>query len=80
MDNIEDFRFPVGKFHMPKTFSQEDITERRETISEFPNPMQSLVNHIPLDKLQTPYREKGWNAIQVIYNSVYLEIIKNSFE
>lgn len=70
MDNLEHLRFPVGKFHTPKTFTEKEIAEWIATISEFPSRVHSLVNSIPLDQLQTPYREKGWNGFQVIHHCV----------
>lgn len=68
MDNLEQLRFPIGKFHPPKTYSEQDILNWIQTISEFPDKVQVLVNSTPTGTLQTPYREKGWNGFQVIHH------------
>jgi hypothetical protein len=70
LDNLEHLRFPVGKFHTPKTFSENDIALWRQTISDFPDRVQRLLDSIELNHLRTPYRKDGWNGFQVIHHCV----------
>ena len=68
MDNLEQLRFPIGKFHTPQAPSQKEINEWIVTISEFPKKVNSIAASLNIDQLLTPYRKEGWNGIQVIHH------------
>jgi hypothetical protein len=68
LDNLESLRYPIGRFETPETVSKEDIDQFIEIISEFPDRVQSIIEDLEEKHLLTPYREEGWNGIQVIHH------------
>ncbi len=68
MDKLEQLRFPVGKFHTPKEFSEQDIANWKQTISDFSDKIDFFFKSIDSSQLRTPYRENGWNGFQVIHH------------
>jgi hypothetical protein len=66
--NLENLRYPVGRFIAPKSYSENDIKNWIETISDFPLLLRKEVEHLTDSKLDTPYREGGWTARQVVHH------------
>ncbi|MEM9142764.1 MAG: YfiT family bacillithiol transferase [Bacteroidota bacterium] len=68
MQNLEQLRYPIGKFLVP-----EEITAKMEAdwisgLEEYPGRLSSLVSHLTNEQLETPYRPNGWTVRQVIHH------------
>jgi hypothetical protein len=69
MTDLEQLRYPVGKFEWPK--SPPDPATRRvhiKTIEDTPARLRSLVGGLSDAQLDTPYRPGGWTVRQVIHH------------
>ena len=63
-----DPRFPIGKFSFPKSISPEDRARYIETIASTAAGMRAAVAGLSAEQLDTPYREGGWTARQVVHH------------
>jgi hypothetical protein len=61
-------QYPVGKFHAPESISAEDRARLIDSIASAPARMRDAANGISAQELDTPYREGGWTARQVIHH------------
>jgi hypothetical protein len=65
---MADPRFPIGKFHYEGPPSED---ERRKFIGEIehtPAAIRAAVQGLSPEQLDTPYRDGGWNARQVVHH------------
>ena len=65
---LEKLRYPIGKFIVPQTYSNNYILEKIETIASFPERLKKEVSHLTDEQLDTPYRLSGWTIRQVIHH------------
>lgn len=63
---LDSFRFPIGKFQAPCTYTPEIIESYIQTIESFPDKLEVEVKHLSEIQLNTPYRPNGWTIRQVI--------------
>lgn len=63
-----DPRFPVGRFEYPQTVSAEEREEMLRRIASAPARLRAVVAELTDAQLDTPYREGGWTARQVIHH------------
>ncbi len=68
--NIEQLKYPVGKYNVPQTITQDHINEWIEEVEQFPLIFGDFANQLSDVELNTPYREGGWNGKQVIHHVV----------
>lgn len=69
MNNIEDqLRFPIGRFSPKDFYSDEEIAENISRIESLPLRIESVVRTLSDRQLDTPYREGGWTARQVLHH------------
>jgi hypothetical protein len=61
-------RFPTGRFSMPEAFSAEDAAANIAAIRELPARLRAAVEGLTDRQLDTPYREGGWTARQVVHH------------
>jgi hypothetical protein len=61
-------QYPIGKFHAPEIVSTEDRARFIETIASAPARLRQAVSSLSAAQLDTPYREGGWTARQVIHH------------
>jgi len=66
--NLEKLRYPVGRFIVPKSYSENDIKTWIETISNFPFLLRKEVERLSDAELDIPYREDAWTARQVVHH------------
>ena len=66
---LEKLKYPIGKVFIPEQITEEHLKEWIETIEEFPEKLETLVQHLTEEQLDTPYREDGWTIRQVIHHS-----------
>jgi hypothetical protein len=61
-------QYPVGRFQRPASCSSADRARWIETIAAMPARMREAVNGLTEAQLDTPYREGGWTARQVVHH------------
>src|SRR5436190_24370535 len=66
--DLEQLRYPIGRFSYPKDFSEKDIAEWIQTIAAFPSQLRNEVQNLNDSQLDTPYREGGWTIRQVVHH------------
>lgn len=66
--SLESLQYPIGKFHAPATFSQEQRNEWIEAISHLPANLSAVVQGLNDLQLNTPYRPEGWTVRQVVHH------------
>ena len=68
MSEIEELRFPVGRFTPPVTATAAVRAEQIETIRQLPARLGAAVAGLNAAQLDTPYREGGWTVRQVVHH------------
>jgi hypothetical protein len=69
VNNAEDqLRYPVGKFTPQESYTPEDLSFFIKKIEEFPAKVEALAQTFTAAQLETPYREGGWTARQVLHH------------
>jgi hypothetical protein len=66
--NIEQQKYPIGKYQRPQTFSSEQINEWINIIEIFPSKLTKEVINLSEEQLNTPYRPEGWTVKQVVHH------------
>jgi hypothetical protein len=61
-------QYPVGKFKAPQSYSEADRQRWIETIALAPGRLREAASALTREQLDTPYREGGWTARQVIHH------------
>ena len=61
-----DLRYPVGPFTLPQ--SSDDVSTWIDTIDRAPAELRRAVAGLTEAQLDTPYREGGWTARQVVHH------------
>ncbi len=65
---LEQLKYPIGKFDYVKTISFADVPTSIQTIAEFPIKLTVLVESLAPEQLAMPYRPGGWTAAQVVHH------------
>ncbi|MBC5774810.1 putative metal-dependent hydrolase [Pontibacter sp. KCTC 32443] len=63
---IENLKYPVGRFQKPEQISGEMLAGFIAVISDFPGKLHKEVQHLNEQQLDTPYRPEGWTVRQVV--------------
>ncbi len=63
-----NLRYPIGKFECPGTITPEHISKWISDIEKLPSKISDLVSDFSRGQLETPYRDGGWTARQVIHH------------
>lgn len=66
--DIEQLRFPVGKYSPPAEITTQHINEWIGIIEAFPLRLRSLVGDLTDAQLELRYREGGWTIRQVVHH------------
>ena len=66
--DIENLKYPIGKFSAPKEFSPALMKQWIHAIEELPSKLRSAVIHLNDQQLDTPYRDGGWTVRQVVHH------------
>jgi hypothetical protein len=67
-DNLEQLRYPIGRFEKPESYTAADLKEWITVIEALPGWMDLCVENLDESQLQTPYRPDGWTVIQVVHH------------
>lgn len=65
---MSDPRFPIGKFHYEGAPSAEQRRKFIAEIEQMPSAIRAAVQGLSPKQLDTPYRDGGWNARQVVHH------------
>lgn len=68
MPDIDNLRYPVGRFAPPATSTPEQRAAHIETLRELPERLRAAVAGLSDTQLDTPYREGGWTLRQVVHH------------
>lgn len=68
MNNDDALRYPIGKFAAQDTYTPEEIKVNIGRIESLPSMIEELAKSLSAKQLETPYREEGWTARQVIHH------------
>lgn len=68
MSNDEKLRYPVGRFSPKDSYSTEELQHLINSIAILPVTVEALINKFNAQQLDTPYREGGWTARQVVHH------------
>ncbi|WP_078551857.1 YfiT family bacillithiol transferase [Bacillus alkalicellulosilyticus] len=63
-----DVRYPIGKFQVDGTITEQQIAEWIQDISELPQKMSKLISELSEDQLNSSYRDGGWTVKQVVHH------------
>ncbi len=66
--DIEQLKFPIGKFKKPKTISNEDLVEAIKVLQIFPEQLKLISLNLKEEVLDSPYRPEGWTIRQLIHH------------
>jgi uncharacterized damage-inducible protein DinB len=68
MEDQDDLRYPVGLFHPPAATMPGIRAAQIETLRLLPERLRAAVNGLSDAQLDTPYRDGGWTARQVVHH------------
>ena len=65
---MPDFRYPIGPFSPPATFSADWRQGAIDAVEQTPARFREAVQGLNGDQLETPYRAGGWTVRQVVHH------------
>jgi len=65
---LEQLKYPIGKFVVPTEIDTDHIREWKITIQELPQELEKLVKDLPQTELNWIYRPDGWSVKQVVHH------------
>lgn len=65
---LEKLQYPIGKFEKPQRITLESINRRIDEIEHLPIKLRKVVENMPKNYLEMPYRPGGWTVRQVIHH------------
>lgn len=68
MDQLNNLRYPIGRFSPPQPVSTDVISQCIQTISSFPKKLRAVTAGMSEAQLNIPYREDGWTIKEVVHH------------
>ncbi|WOD43633.1 YfiT family bacillithiol transferase [Hwangdonia lutea] len=65
---LQKLKYPIGQFESPKVISQKHIENWITILEHFPNRLETLVENLSDQQLDTAYRLDGWTVRQVVHH------------
>jgi DinB family protein len=65
---MTDLQFPIGRFKLEGTPTDEDIRRAIDDIAEAPAKLRAAVDGLSVEQLETRYRPEGWTVRQVVHH------------
>jgi uncharacterized damage-inducible protein DinB len=65
---VTDLQFPIGRFKLEGTPTDEDIRRAIDEIADAPEKLRATVDGLSHEQLETPYRPGGWTVRQVVHH------------
>lgn len=67
--DIEQLKYPIGKFERQATLSTEERAALIANIKSFPQRLTTVIMELNEEQLNTPYRPEGWTVRQVVHHA-----------
>jgi hypothetical protein len=67
-DNLEQLRYPIGKFEVPEIITNAQLKEWISVLEELPKRLELMVAPLTATQLETPYRPGGWTVRQLVHH------------
>jgi hypothetical protein len=68
MTDLDDLRFPIGRFSAPASTLAGVRAANIHTLRELPQRLTTAVSGLDDHQLDTPYRDAGWTVRQVVHH------------
>ncbi len=68
MPDLDDLRYPIGRFAPPAMSLPGVRAAHIQTLRQLPARLRAAVSGLSDQQLDTPYREGGWTARQVVHH------------
>jgi len=68
MTELEDLRYPIGRFTPPPSSDPTTRSSQIETLRLLPERLHAAVRELINPQLDTPYREGGWTVRQLVHH------------
>src|SRR5688572_19637678 len=68
MSNDEQLRYPIGRHSSKESYTAEEIKSFIQRIESVPAQIEAVAKTLSPKQLDTPYREGGWTARQVLHH------------
>lgn len=68
MDNLEQLKYPIGRFQRPESYTAESLNDWMNILEALPQWLDICIENLDEQQLHVPYREGGWNTQQVIHH------------
>ena len=68
MTDLDDLRFPVGRFSAPATSIPSIRSAHIQTIRHLPQRLRAAVAGLSETQIDTPYRDGGWTVRQLVHH------------
>lgn len=65
---MEKLKYPIGRFECPDEISPVQIKEWIKVLETLPERLETLVENLSTEQLETPYRPDGWTVRQVVHH------------
>ena len=66
--NDDHLRFPIGKFAPKESYTPQELSTLIARIESLPSRVEALVRNFTPKQMDTPYRDGGWTARQVLHH------------
>ena len=66
--NNDDLRYPIGKFAPQESYTDSEVKSNIARIEKIPAEVEKLVSKFTSSQWETPYRDGGWTARQVVHH------------
>ena len=67
-DNQDSLKYPIGRFSVPDSITEENIEQWISEIESFPSELEGALAQVTEEQLNTPYRPDGWTIRQVVHH------------
>lgn len=67
-ETLEQLRYPIGTYNIPKTITQEQREEWIAILEHLPSRLEAMVTPLSEEQLETPYRPEGWTVRQLVHH------------
>jgi hypothetical protein len=68
MADLENLKFPIGRFNAPETITTAHIKSWIEVIESFPERLAAAIGGLRSEDLEKTYRLNGWTIRQLVHH------------
>ena len=68
MDTLEQIKYPTGRYVQATEHTPQSLNAWISAIEALPSWLDPCIENLDEGQLETPYRDGGWNARQVIHH------------